>query len=344
MKRVDGASSVAHPLSAGMEARQQPDSSGNESELSEPEMGPTMVDVTLSLTEGRECRTKLSSDSEILRELFESLAAGPGAAPFANKLLQVPTDGGQTAFSLLSEQLVAITTSPPVLIEKPAEQKSLAVGGQLWRPSAPQPTPDTAPPTPSSPPVDDEGSGPELADDGPLRDFHPLPFVELIDFLGPDEHSQLLQSTLAAETRFAREPGAGNGELLNDLEPALAERIADRLRLLLPLVLRTFRPAHLIEVEDLEFHVHRHGDFLKAGSASAANPHEVTCAYIFHREPKRFSGGELCFHGEEAAHLIEPRNNSLMLYPTAALEEVLPLCCPTNAFSDSRFAVSVRIA
>jgi hypothetical protein len=42
--------------------------------------------------------------------------------------------------------------------------------------------------------------------------------------------------------------------------------------------------------------------------------------------------------------LVQPLNNAMLIYPTAALQETVPLYCPTKAFGDSRFAVTIRVA
>ena len=67
--------------------------------------------------------------------------------------------------------------------------------------------------------------------------------------------------------------------------------------------------------------------------------------YYFHTEPKVFTGGALRLYavggtkGENFAD-IEPVNNSLLVFPSWAPHEVMPVSCPSKRFIDSRFAVN----
>lgn len=67
--------------------------------------------------------------------------------------------------------------------------------------------------------------------------------------------------------------------------------------------------------------------------------------YYFHKAPKAFTGGALRLHaigGNEGADFtdIEPAHNSLLVFPSWAPHEVMPVCCPSKRFADSRFAVN----
>lgn len=74
---------------------------------------------------------------------------------------------------------------------------------------------------------------------------------------------------------------------------------------------------------------------------------EMTYVYYFYQEPKSFSGGELVIYETKidgnnlSKHndfkVIEPRNNSIIFFPSRYLHEVLPVSCPTKAFEHSRF-------
>jgi SM-20-related protein len=79
----------------------------------------------------------------------------------------------------------------------------------------------------------------------------------------------------------------------------------------------------------------------------------MSAVYYFFAEPKRFSGGELRLFGwwrDWAAgkhpnpHLdIAPENDSLLIFPSWALHEVMPVVCPSGKFADSRFSVNCWI-
>ncbi len=69
----------------------------------------------------------------------------------------------------------------------------------------------------------------------------------------------------------------------------------------------------------------------------------ISLVYYFHREPKRFAGGEIAlfpFGNGSDATAIEPLQNRLVAFPSFALHEVRRVSCPSGDFADSRFAVS----
>ena len=84
------------------------------------------------------------------------------------------------------------------------------------------------------------------------------------------------------------------------------------------------------------------------GDRSGTQDRLLSGVYYFHREPKAFSGGALRLYrfgsnGDAPNDWIdvEPEQNSLVVFPTWATHEVLPICCPSKDFADSRFAVNV---
>ena len=66
--------------------------------------------------------------------------------------------------------------------------------------------------------------------------------------------------------------------------------------------------------------------------------------YYFHAEPKAFSGGALRLYaigGDGQRYVdIEPTRNSLLVFPSWAPHEVIPISCPSKRFADSRFAIN----
>jgi len=82
-----------------------------------------------------------------------------------------------------------------------------------------------------------------------------------------------------------------------------------------------------------------------AGTILAGGGRVLSCVYYFHREPKAFEGGALRIHAfgsEEDAEFvdIEPRQNSLLVFPAWAPHEVRTVSCPSDAFADARFSVN----
>ena len=69
----------------------------------------------------------------------------------------------------------------------------------------------------------------------------------------------------------------------------------------------------------------------------------VSCVYYFHREPKRFTGGEIAlfaFGDSEDVALIEPAHNRLVVFPSFVRHEVRAVSCPSGEFGDSRFSIN----
>ncbi|MCP5066780.1 MAG: hypothetical protein GY946_09455 [bacterium] len=311
------------------------------------ETGGVLVDVTVHLMSGQQCQTKLESDSDILRELFTALAGGTaGAEPLPARIIQVPTDRGHGAYSFSSAQLAAIETSPPVLVEMPevAEPREQPVADHE-QPALEQPV-RRRPPRVREPAISKEVPEQRIANYQPLLDFDPLPFVQCTDFLTPGELEQLLAIVCRDEAGFAAAPEHPGYRESAALDPAFAERIASRLRLLLPNVLPAFDLKRSIAPEQLRLSAQGDCDEVCSGEASAASAgaDEIVCRYFFHKEPKPLSGGEIRLRKGENVHVVDPRNNVMMIYPSAACVEVLPLHCLTGAFEDSRFAVTARIA
>ena len=79
---------------------------------------PRDVAVEILLAGGHRYGITLPSDSALLQALVSALAAKlSGIAGADHTFFQVPLQGGRTALSFSDRDLVALTTSPPVLIE-----------------------------------------------------------------------------------------------------------------------------------------------------------------------------------------------------------------------------------
>ena len=68
----------------------------------------------------------------------------------------------------------------------------------------------------------------------------------------------------------------------------------------------------------------------------------VSFVYYFHRQPKRFAGGELLLcdgDGTGAFTLIEPQHNSIVFFPASSLHQVAPVYGDLEDFGDARFAI-----
>src|SRR5262249_43819742 len=89
-----------------------------------------------------------------------------------------------------------------------------------------------------------------------------------------------------------------------------------------------------------------HNDNTQADAPSRA----VTFVYFFHREPKRFAGGELLLYDWRLENdypapvalrkTISPEQNTIVFFSSECLHEVRRVTCPTRAFADSRFTLN----
>ncbi len=70
----------------------------------------------------------------------------------------------------------------------------------------------------------------------------------------------------------------------------------------------------------------------------------LSAVYYFHTGSRAFSGGALRLYaigGKNASFVdIEPERNSLLVFPSWAPHEIMPISCPSGRFIDSRFAIN----
>jgi Rps23 Pro-64 3,4-dihydroxylase Tpa1-like proline 4-hydroxylase len=93
-------------------------------------------------------------------------------------------------------------------------------------------------------------------------------------------------------------------------------------------------------------HFHSHTDTIHEKDAGRV----MTAVYYFFAEPRRFSGGELrlCgwWRGDAKGEFppphryITPESDGLLIFPSWAVHEVMPVVCPSGEFADSRFSVN----
>lgn len=199
-----------------------------------------------------------------------------------------------------------------------------------------------------------------------------LPPWRILDgFMPEEEPARLLDWVVANEAHF--EPaGLGREQrvdrtmrnslmLRGDADRSWKGPLRERMRAALPawcewLGIAPFEPSaielDLIAYNDGAFY-RRHIDTGQpnrdrpGAGPPPAGDRIVTAVYYFHAEPKAFEGGELRLHAMAAAadgaslHAdLPPRRNSLLIFPSWAPHEVLPVRCPSGAFRDSRFAIN----
>lgn len=89
----------------------------------------------------------------------------------------------------------------------------------------------------------------------------------------------------------------------------------------------------------------RHTDTQTAKYDEVDRIRVLSGVYYFNAEPKAFAGGSLRLYaigGKPGENFVdvEPLNNSLLVFPSWAPHEVMPVSCPSKCFIDSRFAVN----
>jgi len=190
------------------------------------------------------------------------------------------------------------------------------------------------------------------------------PYLVRRDFLSADEHAAMLAWALDNEARFVP-AGVGNGRVnpamrrsvsLGDLGPmqtVLKTRLKDQAAAFVETLQATPFAVSYVELElvahnDGAFY-RRHKDTRTGGEAGRGH-RVLSGVYYFYREPKAFSGGCLRLHairaldtggaGDDDGQDVAPEQNTLVVFPSWAPHEVMPVSCPSGAFADSRFAVN----
>ena len=182
-----------------------------------------------------------------------------------------------------------------------------------------------------------------------------MPYVLVRSFLSKADQASVLDWTLANAAAFLPsriDAGALDierrrsltltppGDVRKMLRAALKPRIGE---LLAGLGIAPFGSR-------LEMEAAAHGDgamFLRHIDTGVRIPRaksrRLSAVYYYHRQPKAFEGGCLRLHalvGNERVD-IEPEQNMLLVFPSYAPHEVMPIGCASGKFEDSRFAVNI---
>ncbi|MBV9279042.1 MAG: 2OG-Fe(II) oxygenase [Chloroflexi bacterium] len=193
-------------------------------------------------------------------------------------------------------------------------------------------------------------------------------YVRILDFLSPAEHRRILDQALASEEAF-EDSGVTDehGRSIRDygfrksrtLSGPRLEEVWDmfdaRLRAILPAV-RQELGVPWFPLGDIERQLTAHGSggffapHVDDGHPVAAS-RRVSCVYYFYASPRRFTGGELKLYdtwvtptgstGAPTFTELAPIDNSVVFFPSDAFHEVSPVRSETEAFGDSRFAVTI---
>jgi SM-20-related protein len=193
----------------------------------------------------------------------------------------------------------------------------------------------------------------------------PAQCVILEEFLPPQELENLIQDTLRRESEFhlseVVSPGVNGGAIdfehrrsrvlldIGTYGAALAATVKACLPRILPRLGYELFPISRLETQ---ITASNDGDFFRWHNDNAHEEvasREMTFVYFFHREPKKFRGGELRIYDSrwqdgyvptENYRNIVPRQNQLVVFPSCLAHEITLVDCPSRAFADSRFTVN----
>ncbi len=202
------------------------------------------------------------------------------------------------------------------------------------------------------------------SEDSKNKDFG---YAVLEEFLVKQEFDDLLNVTLENKDKFEPtkvlkyEKNKGeHGIIDTNYRRSKVFFLSDQFRLIFQQKILSYLPWILLklkidpfEVSDVEVQLTASNDneFFKAhcdNAHKALQGRLITFVYYFYREPKAFTGGELKLFNtadiqqisNSVEYIIEPPQNSMIVFQSHQIHEVLPVICPTKQFEDSRFTLN----
>jgi Rps23 Pro-64 3,4-dihydroxylase Tpa1-like proline 4-hydroxylase len=193
----------------------------------------------------------------------------------------------------------------------------------------------------------------------PDPEIIPSPYALIDDFLSPNQLNDLLRYSISKQPEFvpttnsAGDPNYRRSFYLMNF-PEFSELMIKLVRKITPQII-----SHLdinnfaIGQIESQMTAHNHGNYYKIhndnGSPDSAT-RVLTYVYYYYREPKSFTGGELViydskiengyFVAADSRKVIQPKNNTIIFFPSNCMHEVLPVSCPSEYFADSRFTIN----
>jgi predicted 2-oxoglutarate/Fe(II)-dependent dioxygenase YbiX len=103
-------------------------------------------------------------------------------------------------------------------------------------------------------------------------------------------------------------------------------------------------PAFPVGAMEIQMTAHSDGEFFHehtdSGSRATAD-RALTFVYYFHAQPKRYAGGELVFPSSDGIEqVVEPVNDTLVLFDPHTPHEVRRVSCPSGRLEDGRFTLN----
>lgn len=200
---------------------------------------------------------------------------------------------------------------------------------------------------------------PPLAIQAPPTSVLPSVFLQLENFLAPEEHQSLIKYVMQHKSDFVSSSTSSSDSNYRRSSvlpkfPEFSELMIQRVRASVPAVLAKLEhPTFNIGQIEAQLTAHNDSNYYKThndnGSPDTAS-RVLSYVYYFYREPKGFSGGELRIYDSkienntyvqaESFKTVEPKNNSIVFFLSRYLHEVMPVKCPSKSFADSRFTIN----
>ncbi|MBE9226116.1 2OG-Fe(II) oxygenase [Phormidium sp. LEGE 05292] len=279
------------------------------------------VKVNILLNGGHNYTIWLNTNSPLLHSLLAVTRGESQQQPnSSSQWFHIPLENGQSALSFPQSSLVGVVTEPSLLLQSYASNN-------------PQ-----------------------------ERNILTSPCFQMDNFLSEEEKTKLISYSLEKESAFVDTAPLTNTSYHPDHRrswvlhqfPEISAIFLQRLKKNIPFVLSKLGMG-LFPISHIEVQLTAHNDnnyfrlHSDNGTPETAT-RELTYCYYFYREPKPFSGGELVmydrqiinstYYPSDSFQTIEPRNNSIVFFPSNCYHEVLPVTCVSHAFADSRFTIN----
>jgi SM-20-related protein len=282
---------------------------------------PAKIKVNLLLQGGHKYRVYLQPNDPLLKNLLQAILDRSNPQASGSTVFQMPLSEGEAGLIFSSSDLMGLVTEPPLLLNF-AEPVSF---GQRQLES----------------------------------EVIPANYLHIDNFLDEAEVTELLQYVAQHESDFVSTSTSTNEadyrrSMVLHSFPKFSELMINRIKQTLPEVYPFLKiPEINISQIESQLTLHNDGNYYKLhndnGGLETAS-RVLTYVYYFYRQPKSFEGGELVIYDSkvennyyikaETHQVIEPRRNSIIFFPSFQMHEVLPISCPTKAFSDSRFTIN----
>ena len=193
----------------------------------------------------------------------------------------------------------------------------------------------------------------------------PAPFVRMTNFLASGECDRLLALGIAGQERFAPAKVGSEGRVRPKVRITLeadgrtmaevTPRIAPKILSLVPEILVRLRMDGIGRYDvKLRMRVYIDGGFYVEHSDNNRSHlrRKISFVYFLHREPHRFSGGDLLLYDTSANtgagsskgfSRFVPLRNSIVFFPSGCWHQVTPVQCGTDDFGDGRWVVNGHV-